>query len=86
MENSDDIADCYNTYVDVNNQTTRELIDKSAHVHRTENIAANHINNINLSLEKVNDSQVMYDKNSYDSVIWGIVTVGLLVTTLTIIM
>ena len=80
------INKCYNKYIRVNNQSARELIDKKNHLNGTETVVSTHLNNIDLSLEKVNDSQVMYNKYSYDTVVWGIVTVGLLVTTLTIIM
>ena len=80
------ITNCYNKYIGVNNQSAREIIDKKNHLNETETVVSTHLNNIDLSLEKVNDSQVMYNKYSYDTVVWGIVTVGLLVTTLTIIM
>lgn len=86
MKHGRRVNKCYNKYIGVNNQTTRQLLQKGAHLQGSEAIASKYLNNIDLSLEKVNDSQLMYDKYSFDSVVWGIVTVGLLITTLTIIM
>ena len=46
----------------------------------------NTIKNINTSLEKNKDSQIIYTEYKYGSAIWGIVVVGLMVMTITTFM
>ena len=70
----------------VNNANTASIISKNDLLQDKQYTTNSYLKNIDVSMEKVKDSEVMFTAFSYDSVIWGIIAIGLFIACLTMIM
>ena len=68
------------------NSNSRIMYRKTSELASQYNTLNNEIENIDTSLEKMNDSKVTYTEYQYQSLIWGILSVGLGVACITTIM
>ena len=68
------------------NSISRIMHRKTSELASQYNTLNNEIENIDTSLEKMNDSKVTYTEYQYQSLIWGILSVGLGVACITTIM
>jgi hypothetical protein len=93
---NDNIADIGNHYPklndttnyisEVNNANIIEIIKENSRLENKQYNTNNHLRNIDVSLEKVNNSEIVMSQYSYDTVIWAIIAVGLFITSITMIM
>lgn len=76
----------HSNILNTNNDNIRKIIRKNNALQDQRYITDTYIKNIDTSLEKVQDSQINYTEYKYDSIVWGIVAVGLMVVCITTIM
>ena len=70
----------------VNNANTASIISKSDLLQDKEYTTNSYLKNIDVSMEKVKDSEVMFTAFKYDTAIWAIIAIVLLIISLTMIM
>ena len=70
----------------VNNANTASIITKSDLLQDKEYTTNSYLKNIDVSMEKVKDSEVMFTSFKYDTAIWAIIAIVLLIISLTMIM
>ena len=80
------LNDTTNYISEVNNANIIKIIKQNNSLENKQYNTNNHLRNIDVSLEKVNNSEMVMTQYSYDTVIWAIIAVGLFITSITMIM
>ena len=70
----------------VNNANTASIISKDELLQDNHYITNTYLKNIDSSQEKVKDTEVLYTEYSYDTLLWGIIAIFLLISCLTMIL
>ena len=71
---------------EVNNANIIKIIKQNNGLENKQYKTNKHLHNIDVSLEKVNNSEMVMTQYSYDMVIWAIIAVGLFIVSITMIM
>ena len=80
------LNDTTNYISEVNNANIIEIIKQNSRLENRQYNTNNHLKNIDVSLEKVNNSEMVMSQYSYDTVLWAIIALGLFITSITMIM
>ena len=80
------LNDTTNYISEVNNANIIKIIKQNNGLETKQYKTNKHLHNIDVSLEKVNNSEMVMTQYSYDMVIWAIITVGLFIVSITMIM
>jgi hypothetical protein len=80
------LKDTTNFITEVNNANIIEIIKENNRLENKQYKTNNHLKNIDVSLEKVNNSEMVMSQYSYDTVLWAIIALGLFITSITMIM
>ena len=85
-KNTPFLSNTINQINGVNNANTVSIISKNDLLQDKQYTTNNYLKNIDASMGKVKDSEVMFTAFSYDTAIWGIIAVALFIGCLTMIM
>ena len=85
-DNTAKLSETINYINGVNNANTASIISKDELLQDNHYITNTYLKNIDSSQEKVNDTEVLYTEYSYDTLLWGIIAIFLLISCLTMIL